>query len=165
MSEGGGVASANARGSAIPLMSWWILTLMTLDYALGMIDRNTVSILKTQLKAVFDVGDAEYGLLVTAFMVPYALCYVLCGMLVDRIGTRWGLTLFVSVWSGATVMAGLSSSFEELVFWRVVLGAAEAGLLPTTIVALVNWFPRDKLATAYAVRRPSSRSGPSCRLR
>lgn len=143
-----------------PLMSWWILALMTFDYALAMIDRNVVSILKTTLKGVFAIDDAQYGLLVTAFMVPYAVLYVVCGLIADRVGSRIGFTLFVSVWSIATIGAGLSHSFGELLWWRFLLGAAEAGLLPATMIALVAWFPRDRLALAYAVKTPLQSLGP-----
>lgn len=145
---------------AVPLMSWVILLLMTLDYALGMIDRNTVSVLKTTLKGVFQIDDGQYGLLVTAFMIPYAICYVLAGIVVDRIGTRIAFTVFVGVWSVATIAAGMAATFPQLIFWRVVLGAAEAGLLPATIVALVSWFPRERLATAYAIKTPLQFLGP-----
>ncbi|MCH4895049.1 MFS transporter [Sphingomonas sp. SFZ2018-12] len=144
---------------SIPLAAWWVLALMTIDYALGMIDRNAVSVLKTTLKAEFGVGDSAYSLLVTAFMVPYAICYILCGRIVDRWGSRGPLTLFVLVWSGATIGAGLSRTFPELVAWRAVLGAAEAGLLPATLYALVNWFPRDRLATVYAIKNPLQTMG------
>jgi len=138
----------------IPLAAWWVLALMTIDYALGIIDRNAVSVLKTTLKGVFDIGDAQYSLLVTAFMIPYAIFYLVCGRIVDRWGSRWPLTIFVLIWSGATIGAGLADTFGVLVFWRVVLGAAEAGLLPATIYALVVWFPRDRLATVYAIKNP-----------
>lgn len=144
----------------VPLFSWWILTLMTFDYALAMIDRNVVSILKTTLKDVYQIGDAQYGLLVTAFMVPYALFYVVCGLLADRIGSRKAFTLFITIWSLATIGAGLATSFSQLVFWRFVLGMAEAGLLPATMIALVAWFPRDRIALAYAVKTPLQSLGP-----
>lgn len=146
--------------NGIPLISWWILALMTFDYALAMIDRNVVSILKTTLKGVFEIDDSQYGLLVTAFMVPYALLYVVSGLVADRIGSRLGFTLFIGVWSIATIAAGLSHSFPELLFWRFVLGAAEAGLLPCTMIALVAWFPRDRMALAYAVKTPLQSFGP-----
>lgn len=153
-----GLAGATALRT-IPLGAWWVLALMTVDYALGMIDRNAVSVLKTTLKGEFGVGDAEYSLLVTAFMVPYAIFYIICGRIVDRWGSRGPLTVFVVIWSLATLGAGLSRSFYELVAWRAVLGAAEAGLLPATIFALVNWFPRDRLATVYAIKNPLQTMG------
>lgn len=151
------VAPASAGATpmrAIPLAAWWVLALMTIDYALGIIDRNAVSVLKTTLKEVFQIGDAQYSLLVTAFMIPYAVFYLICGRIVDRWGSRWPLTIFVLIWSGATIMAGLADNFGMMVFWRAVLGAAEAGLLPATIYALVVWFPRDRLATVYAIKNP-----------
>ena len=126
---------------------------------MGVIDRNAVSVLKTTLKQTFDIGDSQYSLLVTAFMVPYAIFYLLTGRIVDRFGTRWPLTIFVLIWSGATLGAGLSNSLNEMIFWRAVLGAAEAGLLPATIYALVVWFPRDRLATVYAIKNPVQAMG------
>lgn len=155
----GGVA-APTHLSRIPVAAWWILALMTVDNVLGVIDRNAVSILKTTLKSEFRVGDVEYGWLVTAFMVPYAIFYVIMGRVVDRWGSRGPLTAFVVVWSTATVASGLAGSFPELVAWRMVLGAAEAGLLPATIYALVCWFPRDRLATVYAIKTPLQSLGP-----
>lgn len=152
--------AAQVSWQLIPLASWWILFLMTMDHVLGMMDRNAVAILKTQIKEIFDIGDAEYSILVTAFMVPYAIFYVICGRLVDRYGTRICLTAFVAIWSLATILAGLSQTFPQLVATRVVLGAAEAGLLPCTIIALVTWFPREKLATVYAIKNPLQALGP-----
>lgn len=140
--------------SSIPAISWWVLALMTVDYVLGMIDRNAVAVLKTTLKQEFALNDSDYALLVTAFMVPYAIFYIICGRIVDRFGTRGPFTLFVTIWSIATLGCGLANSFPELVAWRAVLGAAEAGLLPVTIVALVNWFPKDRISFAYAVKTP-----------
>lgn len=154
--------SADGQGfrKDIPLAAWWVLALMTLDNVLAVIDRNAVSILKTTLKAQFSIDDTQYAWLVTAFMVPYAIFYVILGRVIDRWGSRGPLTVFVLIWSSATLASGLANSFSELVIWRIVLGAAEAGLLPATIYALVTWFPRDRLATVYAIKTPLQALGP-----
>lgn len=154
------MTASDAGRVRIPGKAWFILLLMTLDYVLATIDRNNVSILKTTLKAHFALTDADYSLLVSAFLVPYALFYVICGRLVDRYGSRRTFTAFVIVWSLATILSGLARSFPELLTMRLVLGAAEAGLLPATIHALVRWFPRDKLATVYAIKNPLQALGP-----
>lgn len=155
-----GIAPTRTSIRAIPWAAWWILLLMTMDNVLGMIDRNAVSVLKTTLKQVLSINDSEYSILVTAFMVPFATFYIICGRLVDRYGSRVTLTIFVSIWSLATVATGLSDSLWEMAFWRAVLGAAEAGLLPASIYALVVWFPRDLLATVYAIKNPLQALGP-----
>lgn len=141
-------------------MAWWILTLSSLDSVLGMIDRQAVAILKTTLKVRFGIDDSEYGLLVTAFLASYALFFIVCGRLIDRFGSRKMLTIFIVIWSTATMLSGLARSFEELLAYRALLGAAEAGLTPATIYALVRWFPREKLATAYGLRGPIVALGP-----
>ena len=146
--------------STVPLMAWYMLALMTLDNVLSQIDRNAVSILKTHLKQVFDLNDTQYGMLVTAFLVPFAVFGLICGPLVDRFGSRVTLTGFVSVWSLATIAFAFSNTVPELMAWRAVLGAAEAGLLPATLYALVNWFPKDRLATIYAIKNPLQAMGP-----
>lgn len=133
---------------------------MTVDSILGMIDRNAISVLKPQLKAEFGLNDSDYALLVTAFMVPFALFYAITGKWVDRYGSRVALTSFVAVWSAATVASGFVQSFPQLLVLRAILGAAEAGLLPASMVALVAWFPRDKLATVYAIKNPLQALGP-----
>lgn len=154
-------APAEERANpVIPFRAWLILALMTFDYVLGMIDRNTVSILKTTLKAEFSLTDPQYSILVTAFLVPYAIFYPICGRLVDRFGSRSTFTAFVAIWSLATIAAGFAQTFEQLVLTRIVLGAAEAGLLPATIYSLVRWFPRAKLATVYAIKNPLQALGP-----
>lgn len=151
---------AAAPSSKVTWMAWWILVLSSLDSVLGMIDRQAVAVLKTTLKERFAVGDSEYGLLVTAFLVTYASFYIVCGRLIDRFGSRVMLTIFISIWSLASILSGFARTFEELVAYRALLGAAEAGLTPATIYALVRWFPRERLATAYGLRGPIVALGP-----
>lgn len=146
--------------SSIPRSAWFILALMTLDTVLGVIDRQAISVLKTTLKEVFTLTDGDYSLLVTAFLVPYAIFYVICGRLTDRLGSRVMLTACVAIWSLATIGSGLARSFGELALWRAVLGAAEAGLLPASFYALVRWFPKDRLGFANGVKAPFNALGP-----
>jgi ACS family hexuronate transporter-like MFS transporter len=141
-------------------MAWWILVLSSLASVLSMIDRQTVAVLKTALKARLAIGDAEYGVVVTVFLAGYAAFYVVCGRLVDMFGSRVMLTLFITLWSVAAILSGLARSLPELAAYRFVLGAAEAGLTPATLYALVRWFPRERLATAYGLRGPIIALGP-----
>ena len=153
-------SSPTATPVRVPAMAWWILALSSLDSVLGMIDRQAVAILKTTLKARFGIDDSEYGVLVTSFRAAYALFFLVCGRLIDRFGSRRMLTIFILIWSTATMLTGIARSFEELIAYRALLGAAEAGLTPATIYALVRWFPREKLATAYGLRGPIVALGP-----
>lgn len=141
-------------------MGWWILVLSSLDAVLSTIDRQTVAVLQSTIKDQFAIGDSEYGMLVTAFLGAYSIFFVVCGWLTDRFGSRVMLTVFIAVWSVASVLSGTARSFPELAIYRALLGAAEAGLTPATIYALVRWFPKERLATAYGLRGPIIALGP-----
>jgi ACS family hexuronate transporter-like MFS transporter len=145
---------------AVPLKAWLILALLTLESIIGIVDRQSISALKATLKAEFLMGDQGYAMLVNAFLIPYALFYPICGALVDRYGTRRTLASFVLVWSSATLACGLARSLPEMIVYRAIIGAAEAGLLPASLMALVIWFPTSQIATAGAFRSAFQSIGP-----
>jgi hypothetical protein len=72
----------------IPLKAWLILALLTIESIIGIIDRQSIGVLKATLKGEFQFGDLEYSYLVNAFLIPYAIFYIICGSLVDRFGSR-----------------------------------------------------------------------------
>lgn len=146
--------------SKVPALAWWILILSSFDSVLSLIDRQAVAILKVELKAAFAITDSGYGQLAAVFLLAYGAFNIPAGWLVDRIGSRIALSAFVIIWSAATFATGLAGSFEALLFWRFVLGAAEAGLVPATMFALLRWFPPERLATTYSLRGPITSLGP-----
>ena len=85
---------------------WLLLALLFGIGLLNYLDRQTLSILKATIKGELGLTDTHYSYLVTAFMAPYILFYVISGRLVDRFGTRVSLTVFTVVWSAAN---GLST--------------------------------------------------------
>jgi len=112
-----------------------VLGLLVAASFLNYFDRQTLSVLKTTLKADFAFDDAGYALLVNAFTISYAVAYVASGWVVDRFGARFAMTAFVALWSLATVGCGVVSSFLGLLVFRLLLGLFEPGLHPVIIRA------------------------------
>jgi ACS family hexuronate transporter-like MFS transporter len=54
------------------------------------------------------------------------------GLLVDRVGLKWGASLVVGLWSAVGIGTGLAGSFAALIFCRALLGLAESGGIPVT---------------------------------
>jgi MFS transporter, ACS family, hexuronate transporter len=144
----------------VPAKAWFILALLTLESIMGIIDRQSISALKSTLKAEFMMTDVGFSYLVNAFLIPYALFYPICGYLVDKYGTRRTLSAFVIIWSAATLACGVARSLPEMIVYRAIIGAAEAGLLPASLMALVIWFPKAKIATAGSLRSAFQSIGP-----
>lgn len=87
-------------------------------------------------------NDLQFGILSSSFMVVYTLVAPLMGHLGDRASRTRLLAFGVGLWSLATVgtaFAGqfLGKNFQEMFFWRALLGVGEAtyGVVAPTLLA------------------------------
>lgn len=109
---------------------WAVLAIFVLSTAINFLDRTTLSQLALPIRKEFGMSNADYGLLWTAFYIPYALAAPLAGMLIDRIGLTLAASLAVGLWSSAGIATGFSRGLVALAACRAVLGLAEAGGIP-----------------------------------
>jgi MFS family permease len=67
---------------------------------------------------------------------------------------RWSAKRFVSIllvlWGACSVGCGLVRTWREFWMMRFLLGVAEGGVWPATLVLLAHWFPRAERARANA---------------
>src|SRR3954468_16176907 len=134
----------------VPRRAWVLLGFVAVAAVLFVVDRQVMSLLKTTLRDATGLTDVQYGWLITAFMVPYTVMYLFTGKWIDRWGTRIMSLVFIGVMSLATVLMGFAKSFEEMLVARMLLGVAEAGIIPCSILFVVNWFPRHLRATTIS---------------
>jgi len=120
---------------------WGILVLLFLAGVINYVDRQTLSVLKPMVKEALATDEAGYALLVNVFTFCYAGAYMATGWIVDRIGARAGLVVFITLWSLATVGCGFANTFLAFAVCRALLGLAEPGNQPVTIRALTLWVP------------------------
>lgn len=135
----------------LPRRAWFILALIVTASALNYFDRNIVAVIKPVLKQELGLTDLDYSWVVTAFLAPYVVMYVLSGRLVDRFGSRVTLALFLGGWSMATGLTGLVTGLVGLLFFRFCLGAMEPGGFVACQRALVAWFPVERRGAAVGV--------------
>ena len=146
---------------------WWICGLLFLASSINYIDRQVIGILKPTLQQEFGWSEIDYGDIVMAFQLAYAIGLAVAGRLIDRIGTRVGLSVAIVVWSVAAIahsgvvwygsavasvlrMTGLavSASVAGFIAARFALGLGEAAIFPAGIKAVAEWFPRRERAFA-----------------
>jgi MFS transporter, ACS family, hexuronate transporter len=73
------------------------------------------------------------------------------GRLLDRLGTRNGLTLAVLFYSMAAMLTSLASGLGSFCGFRFLLGAGEAANWPAATKAVSEWFPRRERGWAVAL--------------
>src|SRR3954453_5828244 len=115
------------------------------------IDRQTLSLLAPYLKVDYHWSNTDYAYLVIAFRFAYSIGQTLMGRLIDRIGTRRGLTLSVAAYSLVSVLTPLATGFYSFAFFRFLLGAGESANWPAATKAVSEWFPKQERGLATAV--------------
>ena len=116
------MAADSTHQDRIPRQSWLVLGMVFMVGLLNYFDRQTLSILKATLKNEIGLTDTHYSYIVTAFMVPYIIMYIVSGRLVDRFGSRRPMVAFIIVWSVATALCGAIHNLWHLAFARMLLG-------------------------------------------
>ena len=142
---------ASARPRPIAHLRWWIGAMLFASTVINYIDRQTLSLLAPYLQIQYHWSNTDYANLVVAFRVAYAIGLTLCGRLMDRIGTRRGLTLTVAWYSIVAMLTSLARGFYSFATFRFLLGAGESANWPAATKAVSEWFPQRErgLATAF----------------
>jgi MFS transporter, ACS family, aldohexuronate transporter len=125
-------------------MRWLIAGLLFLSTVVNYIDRQTLSVLAPHLKTEFGWTNADFAWIVIAFRVAYGGGQMFSGRLLDRLGTRAGLTLTVICYSTIAMLTSLAAGLRSFAAFRFLLGAAESANWPGATKAVAEWFsPRE----------------------
>lgn len=162
---------------------WKICALLFFATTINYMDRQVLALLKPVLQnPVTGIGLTElnYGYVVTAFSLAYALGLLVVGGFIDRVGTKLGYAVAVAVWAVAAashslvsfpsvvaVLNGLMHSLGGAFGWkaligvsgavagfaiaRFVLGLGESGNFPACIKTVAEWFPQKERALATGI--------------
>jgi MFS transporter, ACS family, hexuronate transporter len=132
----------------VPYIRVGVAVMLFLAAILNYIDRQTLSILAPTVQADLKLSDIQYGQLANLFLIAYTVSLLLSGRLVDKLGTRFAMPLFVGVWSLANMATGWVKGFASLGACRFVLGLGEAGNWPASAKVVSEWFPARERALA-----------------
>ena len=143
----------------IPALRWWIGAVLFASTAINYIDRQTLSILAPYLKQDYGWTNTDYANIAIAFRVSYSLGQTLWGRLIDRIGTRRGLTIGVMWYSLISVLTSLANGLTSFTVCRFLLGAGESANWPGASKAVSEWFPKRERALATALYDSGSSIG------
>ncbi len=132
-------------------LRWWIGGLLFTSTVINYLDRQTLSNLAPYLKQDYGWTNTDYANLIIAFRIAYSLGQTLCGRLMDRIGTRRGLTLSVIWYSIVSILTSLANGFYSFATFRFLLGAGESANWPAATKAVSEWFPKRERGLATAL--------------
>lgn len=142
---------APAPAFQLPGLRWWIVGLVFLATLINYIDRLTLSVLGPVITKDLGLSNTEFGGIVVWFLLAYTISQGVSGKLYDRIGTRLGFMLSITVWSIAAMAHAFARGVVSLSACRFFLGLGEAGNWPGAAKAIAEWFPVRQRAFAMAI--------------
>ncbi len=151
-------------------MRWIVCGMLFLAATVNYIDRQVIGILKPTLQQQFGWSELDYGDIVFAFQLAYAIGFVIAGRFIDAIGVRVGFAIAIVVWSIAALahaevmtfgpavaavlgLVGLTytASVAGFIAARAALGLGESAYFPAAIKTVAEWFPKRERALATGI--------------
>jgi MFS transporter, ACS family, aldohexuronate transporter len=111
-------------------------------------DRHVLAVLAPRLEGEIGWSESQYGYIVTAFQVAYALGLLAVGRALDVFGVRAAYALAGMVWSVAAMGHAVARSAWGFGMVRFALGFAEAANFPAAVKVVAEWFPKRERALA-----------------
>jgi MFS transporter, ACS family, hexuronate transporter len=141
----------NKANEKIGRYRWTICTLIFFATTINYLDRQVISLLKPILEVEFNWSEKDYSSIVIAFQFAYAIGLLGFGRIIDKIGTKIGYALSLTVWSIAAIAHAFAKTTFGFGVARSALGLSEAGNFPAAIKATAEWFPKKERALATGI--------------
>ncbi|HEX3990652.1 MAG TPA: MFS transporter [Acetobacteraceae bacterium] len=127
------------------------LLLIFIICVVNYMDRGTLSVANPLIRNELGLSIAEMGVLLSAFLWPYAFTLLVAGAIVDRGKPRRVLTISLIVWSIAQGAAGFIASYGQFLLARALLGVGEAPMFPTAARVVKDWYHENDQALGVGI--------------
>ncbi len=127
------------------------LTALTLINVMNYVDRYVLTAVLPSIQRELGLNDTQAGQLGTAFIVVYFVASPFFGLIGDRRARKNWLAFGIGLWSLATGLAGLATSFVTLLLARSIIGIGEAAYGTISPSLLSDYYPKTKRGRVMAV--------------
>jgi MFS transporter, ACS family, hexuronate transporter len=135
----------------IPHLRWLVAFALGMAAVLNYIDRNVLALLAPTIQKDLAISDEQYATVINFFLAAYTFAYLVSGRIVDKIGVKLSLALFIVWWSISNALTGLAHSLRSLCAFRFMLGLGEAGCWTAAPKAVSEWFPASERGVAIGL--------------
>lgn len=145
------------------LNHWFILGLLALGVLISFVDRSSISsaLADASFVARFSLTSVDRGWINAAFFWSYGLFQVPMGWVADRYGVKWPYAICFALWCVATALMGAVSTLEGVVVMRLVIGVAEAIVIPASYRWIRNNFDERRNGLAVGLLAMGNKLGPA----
>jgi len=128
-----------------------IIPVVLIMYTISYIDRTNISMALPSISRQLGLDAVQAGNVAGIFFWGYILLQVPAGHVASRWSAKRLISILLVAWGCCAIGCGLSHSYGQLRTMRFLLGLAESGVWPATLVLIAHWFPRKERARANAL--------------
>jgi len=141
-------------------MRWVVCGLLFLATTINYMDRSVFSLIEPKLHDLAFMGwnaanpsvfNNHFGNVLISFQIVYGLGFLIAGRVIDKLGTKAGYALAISIWALASISHVLVGSVLGFCIARAFLGLGESGNFPAALKAVSEWFPTEERALATGI--------------
>lgn len=131
---------------------WYQIVLVSvIMYTISFIDRMNVAVAIPHMQHTLGLSSTAAGVTAGIFFIGYFMFQIPAGSWSVRFGSKRFIAILLVLWGIFAAAGGLAQNAAELYAARFLLGLAEGGIWPATLVLLGNWFVAEERARANAL--------------
>lgn len=142
---------------------WTILALLAIGVLISFVDRTSVSsaLADAGFVQTFALSSVDRGWINSAFFWSYGLFQIPMGWVADRYGVKWPYAICFALWCIATALMGAVTALASLVVMRLIIGMAEAIVIPASYRWIRNNFDESQNGLAVGILAMGNKFGPA----
>lgn len=118
-----------------------ILGILCVGATVAYFSRNILGVAASDIRAELDLSVEQMGVIMGSFFYLYSAMQIPGGLVGERFGIRQALLTYALVWGVATMALGVTAGYVSLLLTYVVVGVAQGGLFPCSVIAFSRWLP------------------------
>jgi MFS family permease len=133
------------------------LALLTGLNVLNYVDRSVLFGVQPLIQKEFLVNDVQLGRLNSAFFLSYLCAAPFVGFLGDRYARSKIVAIGIFIWSGFTLLSGITHTYNELLFRHIMVGIGEASYAVIAPTLISDSFPlerRGRMLSIFSLALP-----------
>lgn len=145
------------------IATWALLGLLTLGVLISFVDRTSIgaAIADKGFVAQFQLSKVQSGWLSSLFFWSYGIAQLPMGWVVDRYGSKRPYALFFAGWCAITALTGLINVLMALFVARLLVGVAEAVVIPASYRWIRHNFNESNSGFAVGLFAMGNKFGPA----
>ncbi|WP_296681040.1 MFS transporter [Novosphingobium sp.] len=130
----------------------WIVLLLSLNFGILFFDRNALNFLMPFVQPDLKFSNTQVGILSSALSLTWALSGFAVGRVSDKLGSRKPIIVIATIaFCICSFVSGLAHSFIMLLGARLLMGAAEGGVMPVSHSLIVAEVAPERRGLAMGV--------------